>query len=411
MSKLSGLLGVLSVLLLLLIIASAAFAGAAWWQQRDVRAAYEQELLLAESVLQAVPMPWPAWNMQRVENLWSDAGILEIRFPTLLHHLDGNNELVLIAAMLSEREGLTVTGRWFEKDTECCVNRAEYERLLADPDSGFSGFGDAVTYREPNAWGAEAQHLVENNYKTLTVVGIVEEEGVWEDEALYGSRHVYLSMNALSAYFIGYNYTSSQDGLTRERLSIAYSNFDLDAYQPYRLYRDAVRYIRRTEDGASVELMTGTGKKLTEEEVLDIFSHAVVNVGFTIEIQFDTPEAMQKYVQKSWDQYFMRSKPISAKANNERTGLDDRLIAQGEGDEWYTVRLNVNSNPLQNAPLHLIQYAPKDPAPIKAAYAPSFRIYHLKLIGAAAVCALSLVGILLCETRRRRILKEARYHV
>ena len=414
MSKLSGWLGFLSVLLLLVILASLAFAAGAWWQQRGVRDAYEQELILADAVLSVYPLE-PIWILQNTESLWNSEHILGVRYPTLMHHPTEKHDLLLIAMTTELREGLTVTGRWYEKDGECCVNRAEYERLLADPEADFTGLGDTVTYHEEytflkNQYNQKGA-LIGDRYKTWTVVGVVEEEGMWSDTKVYAPRHVYATMIDVSSFFLGYDVTGSM--AYQQGYAINAGHYSA-AMRGYRVLSDRVPFAIHMTDSGDMEYMNSSLEVFTEKELAAQYTCYIPNEGYSIEIQFDSVEALEKYRRLCISDHYANLNTIKENLESETyrklypdaIAIDEKIVARDDGDEWRSY-----SNIAKGLSTYVMAHTPRDPAPIRAAYEANVQAYRGKLLAAAAAAGLSLIAMIACGIARRHFLKEARRHV
>ena len=94
----------------------------------------------------------------QIAKFWNAPHVMNVICTALVHWLDTSEEgsLSMIGQYWPDLDPAVIAeGRWYETDRECCLNRAEYERLLADPDAHFTGFGDSVVYRIQSRKGRE----------------------------------------------------------------------------------------------------------------------------------------------------------------------------------------------------------------------------------------------------------------
>jgi len=263
---------------------------------RDARLA----ALFAETdgpvVVQFMNWRWPIVLKDQTDytSLWNAPHVMNVICTALVHWLDTSEEgsLSMIGQYLPDLDPAAIAeGRWYETENECCLNRAEYERLLADPDAHFTGIGDSVRYAEQITELGElfTKKQVAPIAKTFTVVGIVGDEGKYADPA-YGIHHMYALTDAVEAMLGNYQanrfghgsildeavYSLHAEGWSHEGLAMYKENPD----------RPGELLIRYAED-----------KIYTEEEWMDLFYELPCNAGYTIEVTLDSGKNYADYAE------------------------------------------------------------------------------------------------------------------
>jgi len=245
--------------------------------------------------------------------------VLDVLFVSIVHWLDISEDgsLCMIGQYFPDLDPAAISeGRWYEDETECCVNRAEYKRLLADPESGFTGIGDTVTYTEPDFHlPANTTNLVLFQYdmehtdpqawkdkenfgvisyivpisKSFTVVGVVEDEGEYADPA-FGVHHVYALTDTVGEMLANY------------RENLAYNSFnsrlDLAIYQPTVIgssISGAAVYRPDPNDPDAPQIRCAEDQLYPEAEWDALFQNAICNAGYIVEVTLDSGKGYAAY--------------------------------------------------------------------------------------------------------------------
>ncbi len=310
----------------------------------------------------------------QIAKIWNAPHVMNVICTSLVHWLDISKEgsLSMIGQYLPDLDPAAIAeGRWYETENECCLNRAEYERLLADPDAHFTGIGDSVTYTEnstySNPWiggftyeslqkderGREiiASSAIAPISKTFTVVGIVGDEGKYADPA-YGIHHMYALTDAVEAMLANY-----KDGVMG-----AESELDLEVYKPSTtmasLFVGSVVYKTDPENPDQVLLRSTADKIYTEEEWMENFYELPCNAGYTIEVTLDSGKNYQDFVD------YYRSKLFMEMSVEEMEGQRQKSNANK------VIRLEEELQKI-GIPGRTDKYAKEMEAKLRAAFAPA----------------------------------------
>ena len=242
------------------------------------------------------------WHPDLVAKLWNAPHVINVICTSLIHWLDISEEgsLSMIGQYLPDLDpAAIVEGRWYETDTECCLNRAEYERLLADPDAHFTGIGDSVVYAEQITKLGSGLYEKEITpiSRTFTVVGIVGDEGKYADP-VYGIHHLYALTDAVEAMLVNY-----------ETFRVGYEpRCDYDAYaisQKILAIRNG-RYVYKPdpEDPGKMLIRCAYDTVYKEDDFRDLFFDVPCNAGYTIEVTLDSGKNYADYVEYYRSKYF-----------------------------------------------------------------------------------------------------------
>lgn len=356
---------------------------------RAYRAEYEQALTLSDAVVSFIPLTKPVCTLPRLNYLNDYEHVLGVRITGLYHWISTakNASLLMIGLQPSGRDPAAVTeGSWYGAAHECCLNRAYYDALLADPASGFTGVGGSLTVAEPI--------LREGAYprtRTFTVTGIVDEEKQYADPDVYGRYHIYASIDDVSIFFIGYSFQSSNKPTN-----------DYNMYYAARVKDNCGVYAVRPDPDHAGEWQyrTTDGELLDRDGYAKLLEAAVVNAGFSVEIQLDSREAIEEFT-RTLEEPLVRDLPSAAQQIALRRAsnapLPDWLLkleTDGEAEDWYIFTQK-----------NLVRPVPQDTAEINARYVP---LVHASLILSAACAAVSLAslaGLITLAVYRRK--KEA----
>jgi len=241
--------------------------------------------------------------------------VLDVIFVSIVHWLDISDDgsLCMIGQYAPDLDPAAIAeGRWYETDTECCINRAEYERLLADPESGFTGIGSKVTYTEPDfhlpttggrliyiekADPKELETMIKSGFltyvvpahKTFTVVGIVGEEGTYSDPA-YGVHHVYALTDTVGEMLVNYKYDHSNEYDSRLDKAIYQPSIAAGAIRGMAVYRPD------PENPDTPQIRCADDKIYSEAEWDAMFDGIICNAGYTVEVTLDSGKSYAAYV-------------------------------------------------------------------------------------------------------------------
>ena len=182
-------------------------------------------------------------------------------------------------------------GRKWEDMRECCVNRALYEKMLADEAMEFSGLGDSITvtetcYRrginpESKKEAIGVHHDLAITKHEYTVVGIVEDEGEYANTDAYGFFHIYAPLDMVKNLTAkhDYNHPSYVDEAMYLVSQIMHQN-EVDV--------SGIYFRPTADDPTKKELRLPGNRIIPEEEWLEIWDNVPVNAGFRIEITLDS---------------------------------------------------------------------------------------------------------------------------
>jgi|GEM_PF-1299669 len=259
--------------------------------------------------------------------------VTKVSFPTLLHWLDNfageqimqfpeeyidhggiDFENVRFAPMekatliigqyqTALKEEQIGEGRKWEDMRECCVNRALYEKLLADEAMEFSGLGDSITvtetcYRrginpESKKEAIGVHHDLAITKHEYTVVGIVEDEGEYANTDAYGFFHIYAPLDMVK------NLIAKHD--TQRPFYVDTAMYQIgQIFQEQKMPGEGVMgiYCRPSaEDPTKLELRLSGSRIIPEEEWLALFEDAQVNAGYTMEITLDSGKSYAEFAE------------------------------------------------------------------------------------------------------------------
>ena len=246
-------------------------------------------------------------------SMWNAPHVLNVMAASIIHWIDisADNSLSMIGLYYPDLDPEAISvGRWFEDKSECCVNRAEYERLLADPQSGFSGIGDTITYTEPELVLSPGMFVQapEQVSVALTVVGIVDNEGAYAGVS-YGIRHVYALFDTVNSMLA--NYKPDNEFLDCKT--------DRDAYiltAASEEIEGMLFYQENIAQGGAV-LRCAEDKTYTAAEWYSLFQSLPCNAGYTVEVTLDSGKNYADFIG------YMRSLQFSERSAKD---VEDRRI-------------------------------------------------------------------------------------
>ena len=218
--------------------------------------------------------------------IWSAPHVINVLGTSYVHWLDDSeeNSRTMIGQYAVDLDPADVIeGRWYETDSECCVNRAEYDRLLADPTSGFAGIGDTVTYTEPKKTVSGVSYVKQKSpvSKEFKIVGLVKDSDPYDSTAAYAIHHIYTTVDGVTAMMENYNSSYTN----------AFSDVDKRAYWNARIeqtHTSAVVY-KEDPDRTGKVLFRGAEDRIyTEDEWMAQYRDTVCNAGYTVEITLDS---------------------------------------------------------------------------------------------------------------------------
>jgi len=290
--------------------------------------------------------------------------VQKISYPTYLHWLGSVirvSRLMIGQYQSALQEEQISEGRKWEDMAECCVNRALYEKLLESTREEFSGLGDTVDVKEV-IYGKSYRHMPDGSRQeelevrdtfsfSLTVVGIIDEEGEYADTDAYGFYHIYASIDLVKTMIAKHSFTHPNKN-------------DESAYLPSQIYNeyagDAVALFSRprADDPAKKELRLPGNRIIPEEEWLSYFENVPVNAGYIMEITLDSgtgyaefKEYMEKMDGESSAKFYYdyQYKVYEVNKENNKNNPNwvdavnmpqilEEIAADGELDEWYYYR-------------------------------------------------------------------------
>ncbi len=230
--------------------------------------------------------------------IWNAPHVINVIGTSYVHWLNDSEDASL--TMIGQYDvdldpAAVVEGRWYETDTECCVNRAEYERLLADPESGFTGIGDTVTYSEPEMQQRPGARIGSVKIppaivKQYTMVGIVEDCAPYDNTEAYAIHHMYTTVGGVTAMMA--NYTNN---------NLVYrSNIDGRAYWNARITKKQngpVVYKEDPEHEGKALFRCADERIYTEDEWREQYLDTVCNAGYTVEVTLDSGKNYADFVE------------------------------------------------------------------------------------------------------------------
>ena len=266
-------------------------------------------------VVRLVPSTPILYKETAYPQLINQPHVLDVLFVSIVHWLDISDEgsLCMIGQYAPDLDPAVISeGRWYETEDECCVNRAEYERLLADPESGFTGLGSKVTYTEPdfhlpllggrliqyeNMDPRELEAMIKLGrltyvvpaQKTFTVVGIVGEEGEYSDPA-FGVHHMYTLTDTVGEMLVNYRYDYFNEYDSRLDLAIYAQTQAAEKMPGTAVYRPD------SEQADTPQIRCADDKYYTEEEWESIFWDLPCNAGYTVEVTLDSGKSYAAYM-------------------------------------------------------------------------------------------------------------------
>ena len=289
--------------------------------------------------------------------LWDAPHVTNVFFPTLIHWMGSEKSgyTVLIGQYPKALDGEALAeGRWYASMDECCVNRAEYDRLLNDAESGFSGLGDSIpvtqsvyNYAYSEAQGKWVPTTVRGTVsQELTVVGIVEDEGIYADEEAFETHHVFVHTDMLTR-LVGMYPSQSENELDNDRFLINRIIRDL------AIESGAVCWQGSIEDPASIRYRLVGNQTLSIAEWDAHLEGIPINAGYTVEVTLDsgknyaefaqymferrfTDRTAEESYQALWENYLqsMEEHPES-EAVFSAAPVTVELHENGESNDWY----------------------------------------------------------------------------
>ena len=225
-------------------------------------------------------------------------------------------------------------GRWFENESECCLNRAEYERLLADSGAQFHGIGDTVTYTEPITQLGEFfnARTVDPISKQYTVVGIVEKEGIYANEA-YGIRHVYAHTDSVASMLVNYRHdvVKFESRLDHEAYEATRFLSSLGPQQFDKSFKSGklIAYRIDSDNEDSIQIRVPNNRVFSEEEWRSIFQKMPCNAGYTIEVTLNSGKNYAEFA----DYWRVKSLTGMSMAENEEIRIQGIDLLHEEYEE------------------------------------------------------------------------------
>ena len=303
----------------------------------------------------------PLLELERAASLWNAPHVIDVNYPVLLHWLgDSIEESTLMIGQYENalKPEQLEEGRAWKGMTECCVNRALYDKLLADPEAAFSGLGDTATAAEiiydfvydPNLGTRVPKKIRSRTERSLTGVGIVSDEGAFSDPSAYGNYHLYLHLDMTESL------------LDQHRNRTTDNIFDTQNYMPARhlaaMKQEAVLFWRDSpEDPGRVELRLPGRSTISPEEWDARAAGIPVNAGYLVEVTLDSgrnySEFLEYYTEMRFRTLTSARKVFDYQWANYQTRLEDDPNAQlilsqvleeiyedDELDDWYCSSLS-----------------------------------------------------------------------
>ena len=389
-----------AVLLLLVCLAG---AGIECFRLRAAADAYASSLDQANAVLTFIDLERPAYNRAGLRTLLDYEHVTGFRLPSLVHFFTDGLVLISPEETLRTPERLR-EGRWFSGYGECCLNRAAYDALLADPGSGFTGLGGTVEL------GDAPNHVLNSRLlsrrMTVTVVGVVEDEGKYADEALYGERHVYAEFEQAAAFYIDYPQTIA--GFRPDE--------DYAHYLPYQKTTELDIRAMRVNPSGELQFRSADGTIYTWDELCAAYDgYLNVTAGYTVQLLLDSSDAIEETIRMLSEAAKYSSTTVAQRYAEYEKLADDaiekektpvklpevyrQIFAEGTADEWY----------IYGTRYHYYAYhTPDDTTALTAAFMSQRRAYLTRIALCAAGALLSLAAAILFTALRRRAEKALR---
>jgi len=317
--------------------------------------------------------------------------VTDISFPTLLHWLDNfcgeqiiqfpkeyvdqihdsiDVENIRFAPMEKAtlmigqyqsalREEQIGEGRKWTDMTECCVNRALYEKLLADETIEFNGIGSNISVTETLYQRAfvrdtkqECVQLHPGSSTTTTheytVVGIVADEGEYADTDAYGFFHIYAPLDMVKNLIAKHD--TQRPNYVDEAMYLVSQTMQQNEVDVSGIY-----FRPTADDPTKKELRLPGNRIIPEEAWLEIWDNVPVNAGFRIEITLDSGTgfaelleyfngmAEERPAQFYYDyQYKVYEMNKENNKNNPEVVIElnmpqilEEIAADGELDDWF----------------------------------------------------------------------------
>jgi len=273
--------------------------------------------------------------------IWNAPHVINVIGTSYVHWLDDSEDASL--TMIGQYDvdldpAAVVEGRWYETDTECCVNRAEYERLLADPESGFSELGDTVTYTEPEKTLSAGSFVKpkEPVSRQFVVVGVVADSAPYDNTNAYAIYHVYTTVDGVTAMMA--NYTNN--------VTYYFSDVDLRAYWNARIVKTqngSAVYKEDPDREGYVLFRCADDRIYSEEEWLEQYSDTVSNAGYTVEVTLDSGKNYADFVE------YLRITQFTEEPASERLHILEEMrenALKNYEKNWLTPKYTVDGTPI-----------------------------------------------------------------
>ena len=247
-------------------------------------------------------------------------------------------------------------GRKWEDMRECCVNRALYEKMLADEAMEFSGLGDSITVtetcyrrglnRENKKEAIGVHHDLAITKHEYTVVGIVENEGEYANTDAYGFFHIYAPLDMVK------NLIAKHD--TTQRPFYVDEAFYYPTQNVSSLTNSSVIFYNRDpEDPEQIRIRLEGNRILSLEEYDAYFRDVPENAGYLVEITLDSGKSFAEFQRLIMEENRFRTNSKArgwylslwnSHQNVLQTNPDDQLklpqllqevYDSDELDEWY----------------------------------------------------------------------------
>ncbi len=320
--------------------------------------------------------------------------VKDISFPTLLHWLDNfaGEQIIQFPEEYIDRDSIEVEnirfapmekatlmigqyqtalkeeqigeGRKWEDMRECCVNRALYEKMLADEAMEFSGLGDSITVtetcyrrglnRESKKEAIGLHHDLAITKHEYTVVGIVADEGEYTNTDAYGFFHIYAPLDMVK------NLVAKHDSTQRPNY------VDEAMYLPLQVVRNGIHdttfllFDRELPGDPTKKELRFPGRQIIPKEAwLQRFENAPVNAGYLMEITLDSGKGYADFLEYMntmneivsaryyYDAYYRIYELNKENNKNNPNWVDsvnmpqilEEIAEDGELDEWSSTRI------------------------------------------------------------------------
>ena len=244
----------------------------------------------------------PLWDLSRfsVNVIRNYPHVIDVSLPIYLHWLGGSikNSTLLIGQLhtaLSEEQ--ISEGRKWQDMTECCVNRALYEKLLGSEDSEFTGLGDTTTVVEriyqrmystySGGMRKEELRVSDSTELSFTVVGIVEDEEEFADTDAYGFFHIYASLEMVKTIIAKHDYTHPMMNINETYLLGRVVSSLTDSPTLFFRYNP--------DDPNQIQVRLEGNRILSLDEWDANFENVPVNAGYRVEITLDSGKSFAEF--------------------------------------------------------------------------------------------------------------------